>query len=124
MVNWPPANVTKGDPKRPLISCHIDPKQRTSFAADRDGRHHTIHKAVATLENSHRDQLREKRLRRKYRVGIMLDLVASACMATDALALGLVAVDLDNITTVAENNHCSRGNAERNEPIGWIYMVR
>ena len=54
--------------KKSLSACHIDHRQWSALAADRDAWRRTIHQSVSSFENNRRATLVEKRSRRKNRV--------------------------------------------------------
>lgn len=53
--------------KKSLKSCHIDPNQWTTEAAERDGWRQTVYKAANNFEIARREALEEKQQRRKTR---------------------------------------------------------
>ena len=62
-----PKKRYKDSLKKSLDACHIDHRQWSTLAADRQDWRHTVHQAVSTFEDSRRDNLKEKRRRRKDR---------------------------------------------------------
>ena len=51
--------------KKTLGTCHIDHHQWLTLAADRQAWCRTVHQVISTFEDSHRANLREKRVRKK-----------------------------------------------------------
>ena len=62
-----PKKRYKDSLKESLSACHIDHLHWSTLAADRTAWRHTVHQAVSSFENSRRENLREKRHRRKMR---------------------------------------------------------
>jgi len=50
-----------------LSACHIDHRQWSTLAADREAWRHTIHQAVSSFESTRRTSIEDKRKRRKNR---------------------------------------------------------
>ena len=81
--------------KKSLGACHIDHRQWSTLAADRVTWRHIIHQAVSSFEDSRKNNLREKRCRRKNREastttvpGVTFD--CSRCGRTCLSRIGLV----------------------------------
>ena len=62
-----PKKRFKDSLKKSLNACHIDHRQWSTLAADRQAWRHTVHQAVSSFEDSRRANLKEKRRRRKER---------------------------------------------------------
>ena len=62
-----PKKRYKDSLKKSLGACHIDHRQWSILAADRDAWRRTVHQAVSSFEDSRTENLREKRRRRKNR---------------------------------------------------------
>ncbi|XP_063614375.1 uncharacterized protein LOC134787527 [Penaeus indicus] len=62
-----PKKRYKDSLKKSLGACQIDHRQWSTLAADRQAWCHTVHQAVASFEDSHRSNLKEKRRTRKDR---------------------------------------------------------
>ena len=54
--------------KKSLSACHIDHRQWSALAADREVWRHAVHQSVSSIENNHRAALEEKRSRGKNRI--------------------------------------------------------
>ena len=90
-----PKKRYKDSLKKSLGACHIDPLQWSTLAADRVTWRHVIHQAVSSFEDSRKNNLREKRCRRKNREastttvpGMTFD--CSRCGRTCLSRIGLV----------------------------------
>ena len=90
-----PKKRYKDSPKKSLGACHIDRRQWSTLAADRVTWRHIIHQAVSSFEDSRKNNLREKRCRRKNREasaatvpGVTFD--CSRCGRTCLSRIGLV----------------------------------
>ncbi|XP_076453097.1 uncharacterized protein LOC143288463 isoform X2 [Babylonia areolata] len=60
-----PKKRYKDSLKKALGACHIDHRQWSAVAADRETWRRTIHQAVSSFENNRRASLEDKRRRRK-----------------------------------------------------------
>jgi len=62
-----PKKRYKDSLKKSLGACHIDHRQWSTLAADRQAWRHTVHQAVSSFEDSRRSNLKEKRRMKKDR---------------------------------------------------------
>ena len=90
-----PKKRYKDSLKKSLGTCHIDHRQWSTLAADRVTWRHIIHQVVSSFEDSRKNNLREKRPRRKNREastttvsGVTFD--CSRCGRTCLSRIGLV----------------------------------